>query len=158
MRVVFPQIKHISAAIKFYMSILESSLKMQNSWQSSSFRVPFQEQQLPTPLVMKNAVILLCSQTGILRLCSHMWAHTSKLWRLGRLPGVTIPTQYSSSSMDANKKHEMVYSVLELWLWGPLTTILPSKTTTLVNHPKSLTPIHKNTYPFTKNHIMLIHA
>lgn len=24
-------------------------------------------------------------------------AHTSKFWRLGRLPGVNIPTQYSSS-------------------------------------------------------------
>lgn len=140
------------------MTILESSLKMQNSWQSSSFRVPFQEQQLPTPLIMKKAVILLCCQTGILRLCSHMWAHTSKFWRLGRLPGVNILTQYSSSSMVANKKHEMVYSILELWLGGPLTMILPSKTTTLVNHPKSLTPIHKNTYPFIKSHIMLIHA
>lgn len=73
MMVVFPQIKHISAAIKFYMSILESSLKTQNSWHSSSFRVPFQEQQLPTPLVMKKVVILQCCQTGILRLCSHMW-------------------------------------------------------------------------------------
>lgn len=140
------------------MSILESSLKTQNSWQSSSFRVPFQEQQLPTPLVMKKAVIPQCSQTGILRLCSHMWAHTSKFWRLGRLPGVNIPTQSSSSSMDTNKKHEMVYSILELWLGGTTHNDPASKNHTLVNHPKSLTPIHKNTYPFIKSHIMLIHA
>lgn len=47
--------------------------KTQPSWHSSSLRMPFQEWRLPTPLVIKQAVILWCCQAGIFRLCSHMW-------------------------------------------------------------------------------------
>lgn len=96
MMVGFSKLKHISTAIKFYMSFFREFSKTQPSWHNSSFSMPFQEECLPIPLVWKKAVILWCCQVDIFRLCSHMW-HILQNCILGRLPGACIPTQYSSS-------------------------------------------------------------
>lgn len=146
---VFSQIKHVSPTINLYMSILESSLKTQSSWHSISFRMPFQEQQMPTPLVMKKAVILQCCQTGIFRLCSHMWhiLQNSAYWEDFLEPTFWLSTHPVKWKLIRSVKWYMAYKGCGE---GPLTLIPPQKTTVLLNHPKSLTPIHKNAYPFTK--------
>lgn len=100
--------------------------KSQPSWSSSAFRMPFQEQRLPTPLGIKKAVILRCRRqafSGSAHTCGPYFKNAA-YWEDFLEPAFHLRMRPIKLKPIGSKKWNIPYRSCG---GGPLIPILPYK-------------------------------